>query len=159
MPYSIIKTPKGKFSLINTATGEVHSKGTTKKKCMAQQALLEGIDPRKMEGTGIGASPKIPTVDERTEFLEMIQRNAEQRIDMRGRGIHKHNHGKGLSDVIEYYLGGENTLQPNVGQVTTEDRVLEEHPMLFNTFASDEAKYRAEKRRNARLKREKKVGL
>lgn len=97
MPYDIIKTPKGKFSLINTATGEVHSKGTTKKKCKAQQALLEGIDPRKIEGTGIGASHLIPTADERTEMLEMIERNAEQRVDLHGKGIHYHtHHGVGL---------------------------------------------------------------
>lgn len=159
MPYDIIKTPKGKFSLINTATGEVHSKGTTKKKCIAQQRLLEGIDPRKMEGTGIGASPLIPTGDERTEILEMIERNAEQRVDLHGKGIHHHSHGEGLSDVINYYLGNENYLQPNAGQYTHEDAVLEEHPILFNAFASEEAKTRATKKRTARLKREKKVGL
>jgi len=159
MPYDIIKTPKGKFSLINTATGEVHSKGTTKKKCIAQQRLLEGIDPRKMEGTGIGASPVIPTGDERTEILEMIERNAEQRVDLHGKGIHKHSHGEGLSDVIEYYLSGNTAIQPNAGQMTSEDVVLEEHPMLFNAFASEEAKTRATKKRVARLKREKKITL
>ena len=114
--------------------------------------------PKKC-GKGIGASPKIPTVDERTEFLEMIQRNAEQRVSLKGRGIHKHSHGEGLSDVIEYYLSGNTAIQPNAGQMTSEDVVLEEHPFLFNTFASDESKYRAEKRRNARLKREKKVAF
>ena len=159
MFYDIIKTPKGKFNLINTATGEVHCKNATKKKCKAQQALLEGIDPRKMEGTGIGASPVIPTGDKRTEMLEMIQKHAEQRVDMRGRGIHHHSHGEGLSDVIEYYLGGDTAIQPNAGQMTTEDRVLEEHPMLFNAFASEEAKHRATKKRVARLKREKKIAL
>ena len=218
MPYAIIKTPKGKFSLINTATGEVHSKGTTKKKCIAQQRLLEGIehgtiegkgylsdlvygkkkvkpiepqkkdrrgaiisinrsrreqeeDEKQMEednernrlrqleaikndreirqrrqamlkrsgssptdyirspldeealtnladedldtyyadkakskpspsnekcfgcfGFGIGASPLIPTGDKDTEMLEMIERNAEQRVDLHGKGIHYHTH-------------------------------------------------------------------
>jgi hypothetical protein len=110
-------------------------------------------------GYGIGASPKIPTGDMRTEMLEMIQKHAEQRVDMRGRGIHHHSHGEGLSDVIEYYLSGNTAIQPNAGQMTSEDRVLEEHPMLFNAFASEEAKHRATKKRTARLKREKKVGM
>ena len=158
MPYDIIKV-KGGFSLINTATGETKVKRSTKKKCIAQQRLLEGIDPRKMEGTGIGASPLIPSGDERTEMLEMIERNAEQRVDLHGKGIHHHSHGEGLSDVIEYYLGGNSAIQPNAGQMTTEDRVLEEHPMLFNAFASEEAKSRATKKRVARLKREKKIAL
>ena len=99
MPYDIIKTPKGKFSLINTATGEVHSKGTTKKKALAQQRLLEGINHGTIEpkGTGIGASPDIPTGDERTEMLEMIERNAEQLVDLHGKGVHHHiHHGVGL---------------------------------------------------------------
>ena len=96
MPYDIIKTPKGKFSLINTATGEVHSKGSTKKKCMAQQRLLEGIDPR-LSGTGVGAPTDIPTGDEKTEMLEMIERNAEQLVDLHGKRVHHHtHHGVGL---------------------------------------------------------------
>jgi hypothetical protein len=114
--------------------------------------------PRKC-GKGVGASTDIPSVDERTEFLEMIQRNAEQRVSLKGRGIHKHSHGEGLSDVIEYYLSGNTAIQPNAGQVTTEDRVLEEHPILFNTFASEEAKHRATRKQAARLKREKKVAF
>jgi hypothetical protein len=115
--------------------------------------------PRKC-GKGIGASHNIPSVDERTEFLEMIQKHAEQNVErLVGRGIHKHNHGKGLSDLIEYYLSDNTAIQPNAGQVTTEDRVLEEHPILFNTFASEEAKSRANRKQMARLKREKKVGM
>ena len=100
MPYDVIKTPKGKFSLINTATGEVHSKGTTKKKCIAQQRLLEGIDPR-LTGTGVGASPQIPTGDERTEMLEMIERNAEQLVNLYGKGVHHHHthHMEGLGNM------------------------------------------------------------
>jgi len=115
--------------------------------------------PRKCGG-GIGASPKIPTGDMRTEMLEMIQKHAELNVErLFGKGFHKHNHGKGLSDLIEYYLSDNTAIQPNAGQVTTEDRVLEEHPILFNTFASEEAKSRATKKRTARLKREKKVGV
>ena len=115
--------------------------------------------PKKCKGDGIGASPKIPTGDERTEMLEMIQKHAEQRVDMKGRGIHKHSHGEGLNDVINYYWGNENYLQPNAGQMTSEDVVLEDHPMLFNAFASEEAKTRATKKRVARLKREKKIAF
>jgi len=48
--------------------------------------------PRKC-GTGIGVSPKIPTADERTEFLEMIQKHAEQKVEqLIGKGIHHHTH-------------------------------------------------------------------
>jgi hypothetical protein len=159
MPYDIIKTAKGKFSLINTATGEVHCKNSTKKRCKAQQALLEGIDPRKMEGSGVGASSHIPTGDMRTEMLEMIEKHAEQRIDLHGKGIHHHSHGEGLSDIIDYYLSSNSAIQPNAGQMTSEDIVLEEHPMLFNAFAGEEAKTRATKKRVARLKREKKITL
>jgi hypothetical protein len=116
--------------------------------------------PRKCKGEGIGASPVIPINDKRTEMLEMIQKHAEQNVErLVGKGIHKHSHGEGLSDVINYYLSGDTAIQPNAGQMTHEDAVLEEHPILFNTFASEEAKYRAEKRRNARLKREKKITL
>lgn len=96
MPYDVIKV-KGGFSLINTATGETKVKRSTKKKCMAQKRLLEGIDPRNMEGTGIGASPQIPTGDERTEMLEMAERCAEQIVDLHGKGVHHHtHHGVGL---------------------------------------------------------------
>lgn len=116
--------------------------------------------PRKCKGEGIGASPKIPTVDERTEMLEMIQKHAELNVErLVGKGFHKHSHGEGLSDVIEYFLSGNTAIQPNAGQMTTEDRVLEEHPFLFNTFASEEAKHRATKKQTARLKREKKIAF
>jgi hypothetical protein len=115
--------------------------------------------PKKCKGDGIGASPKIPTGDGRTEMLEMIQKHAEQVVDLHGKGIHHHSHGEGLNDVINYYLGNENYLQPNAGQYTHEDAVLEEHPMLFNAFASEEAKTRATKKRVARLKREKKIAF
>jgi hypothetical protein len=43
--------------------------------------------------------------------------------------------------------------------MTSEDVVLEDHPMLFNAFASEEAKTRATKKRVARLKREKKIAF
>jgi hypothetical protein len=51
-----------------------------------------------MEGTGIGSSPDIPTCDESTEMLEMMERNAEQRVGkLFGKGVHYHtHHGVGL---------------------------------------------------------------
>jgi hypothetical protein len=102
----------------------------------------------------------IPTVDKRLEMLEMIQKNAEQNVErLAGKGFHKHFHGEGLSDVINYYLSGDSAIQPNAGQMTTEDRVLDQHPVLFNTFASEEARHRATKKKLARLKREKKIGF
>jgi len=92
MPYAIVKV-KGGFSLINTATGEAHSKKTTKKKAMAQMRLLEGIEhgtlvPRE-KGKGI------PPSDKQTEMLEMIERRAEDAVNMVAKGFHTH-HGLGL---------------------------------------------------------------
>jgi len=91
MPYAIVKV-KGGFSLINTATREAHSKKTTKKKAMAQMRLLEGIEhgtlvPRE-HGKGIGASPFIPTGDKQTEMLEMIERRAEDAVNMIAKGLY-----------------------------------------------------------------------
>jgi hypothetical protein len=65
MPFEIVKKGK-KFSVVNSNTGYIHSKGTTKKKAEAQVRLLhqitqslEGSKPSNlqgegMEGTGIG---------------------------------------------------------------------------------------------------------
>ena len=91
MPYAIVKV-KGGFSLINTATGETHTKRSTKKKCMAQLRLLEGIEhgtlvPRE-KGKGIGASPSIPPSDKQTEMLEMIERRAEDAVNMVAKGLY-----------------------------------------------------------------------
>jgi hypothetical protein len=43
MPYSIRKIGKNRYQVYNTATGEIHSKGTTKKKAEGQFRLLQGI--------------------------------------------------------------------------------------------------------------------
>ena len=43
MPFSIRKIGKNKYQVYNTATGEIHSKGTTKKKAEGQFRLLQGI--------------------------------------------------------------------------------------------------------------------
>jgi len=53
MPYSIRKIGKNKYQVYNTATGELHSKGTTKKKAEGQFRLLQGItknEPIGLEG-------------------------------------------------------------------------------------------------------------
>jgi hypothetical protein len=54
MPFDIKKVGK-KFQVINSNTGYIHSKGTTKKKAEAQVRLLHSISGDGMEiGTGIG---------------------------------------------------------------------------------------------------------
>ena len=50
MPYSIRKIGKNKYQVYNTATGEVHSKGTSKKKAEGQFRLLQGVHSRELIG-------------------------------------------------------------------------------------------------------------
>jgi hypothetical protein len=50
MPYSIRKIGKNKYQVYNTATGELHSKGTTKKKAEGQFRLLQGIHRKELLG-------------------------------------------------------------------------------------------------------------
>jgi hypothetical protein len=50
MPYSIRKIGKNKYQVYNTATGEIHSKGTTKKKAEGQFRLLQGVHGRELIG-------------------------------------------------------------------------------------------------------------
>lgn len=73
MPYSIRKVGK-KYQVYNTATGEIHSKGTTKKKAEGQFRLLQGLmaeeggmqrrrrnAPRRLEPiTEVSAPPPTP---------------------------------------------------------------------------------------------------
>jgi len=40
VPYAIKSVGKGLFKVVNTQTGKVHSKGTSKKKALAQMRLL-----------------------------------------------------------------------------------------------------------------------
>ena len=48
MPYAIQKITsgknKGKYKVVNTETGEVHSKGTTRSKAEGQVRLLRGVE-------------------------------------------------------------------------------------------------------------------
>ena len=44
MPYAVRSAGGGKFKVINTETGAVHSKATTKANADAQFRLLEGIE-------------------------------------------------------------------------------------------------------------------
>ncbi len=50
MPFSIRKIGKNKYQVYNTATGEIHSKGTTKKKAEGQFRLLQGIARKEVIG-------------------------------------------------------------------------------------------------------------
>jgi hypothetical protein len=57
MPFSIRKVGKNKYQVYNTATGEIHSKGTTKKKAEGQFRLLQGIHRKELIGNlegGVG---------------------------------------------------------------------------------------------------------
>jgi len=55
MPFSIRKIGKNKYQVYNTATGEIHSKGTTKKKAEGQFRLLQGIARKEVIGLEGGA--------------------------------------------------------------------------------------------------------
>ena len=47
MPYKIVKLRgKNLYRVINSRTGEVHAKGTTRKKAEAQVRLLESFERR-----------------------------------------------------------------------------------------------------------------
>jgi len=49
MPYKVVKKPgtETRFKVVNTKTGYVHAKGTTKKKAEAQVKLLNRIEAQK----------------------------------------------------------------------------------------------------------------
>jgi hypothetical protein len=44
LPYAIKPAGKGLYKVVNTATGRVHAKGTTKAKAQRQLTLLNGLD-------------------------------------------------------------------------------------------------------------------
>jgi hypothetical protein len=52
MPYQIEKLPSGKFRVVNTETGEIHAKSTTKKNAQAQINLLRGVEHGDWKPTG-----------------------------------------------------------------------------------------------------------
>jgi len=58
MPFSIRKIGKNKYQVYNTATGEIHSKGTTKKKAEGQFRLLQGIARKEVIGLEGGINPR-----------------------------------------------------------------------------------------------------
>lgn len=47
MPYDLIKLATNKFMVVNSDTGRVHSKSTTKTKAVKQIKLLNFIDAHK----------------------------------------------------------------------------------------------------------------
>ena len=55
MPFSIRKIGKNKYQVYNTATGEIHSKGTSKKKAEGQFRLLQGVARKEVVGLEGGA--------------------------------------------------------------------------------------------------------
>jgi hypothetical protein len=57
MPYQINQISPRKFEVVNTETGTIHSKGTTKKKAEAQLRLLDNLEKKIMKPTkGKGVS-------------------------------------------------------------------------------------------------------
>jgi hypothetical protein len=64
MPYSIRKIGKNKYQVYNTATGEVHSKGTSKKKAEGQFRLLQGIARNEVIGLEGGGWLEKRTIEE-----------------------------------------------------------------------------------------------
>jgi hypothetical protein len=69
MPYSIRKIGKNKYQVYNTATGEVHSKGTSKKKAEGQFRLLQGIARNEVIGLEGGGYPANPSDYQPRRFL------------------------------------------------------------------------------------------
>lgn len=61
MPFSIRKIGKNKYQVYNTATGEIHSKGTTKKKAEGQFRLLQGVARKEVIGLEGGAKRRRPS--------------------------------------------------------------------------------------------------
>ena len=54
MPYAIKPAAKGLFKVVNTATGKIHAKGTTKAKATRQVRLLMAEE----HGESTGKKPK-----------------------------------------------------------------------------------------------------
>jgi hypothetical protein len=72
MPYSIRKIGKNRYQVYNTATGEIHSKGTTKKKAEGQFRLLQGVARKDMIGLEGGVRPRRVSVSEINRRLTEI---------------------------------------------------------------------------------------
>ena len=70
MPYAILHAD-GDFKVVNTASGKVHARHTTKEKAEAQVRLLRGVEhgmvPRRKIGTDhMGTTQKPVPADETT---------------------------------------------------------------------------------------------
>jgi hypothetical protein len=70
MPYSIRKIGKNRYQVYNTATGELHSKGTSKKKAEGQFRLLQGIARKEVIGLEGGGQGQSTTA----RALQLVQR-------------------------------------------------------------------------------------
>lgn len=77
MPYALIPVGRGDYSVVNTSSGAVHSKHTSKAKAEAQLRLLRGIESGKVARPEAVASYEKDTgkkYDDSSEFDEMSKR-------------------------------------------------------------------------------------
>ena len=77
MPYALIPVGRGDYSVVNTSSGAVHSKHTTKAKAEAQLRLLRGIESGRIARPEAVASYEEDTgkkYDDSSEFDEMSKR-------------------------------------------------------------------------------------
>ena len=52
MPYAVKPAGKGLYKVVNTSTGKVHAKGTTKAKAKRQLTLLNAVESGGMKPKG-----------------------------------------------------------------------------------------------------------
>lgn len=108
MPYSIRKVGK-KFQVVNTETGEVHAKGTTKKKAEAQIRLLGSKEGGKVETKPRSFKrPSQPVVRQTERRIATLERWSEQvAVD-----IDEANHRRNMEENLI------NVLQPRVDEMS-----------------------------------------
>lgn len=46
MPYAVLRVGKGRYAVVNPATGQVHAKNTTKRRAQAQVRLLKAKEAK-----------------------------------------------------------------------------------------------------------------
>ena len=97
MPYHI-KQKAGCYSVMNSQTGFIHAKCTTKKKAEAQIRLLESIHNKKMIG---GATP------EERGYAAQLRQMYDHRylVDPRTQQIRRNNRGDPMTVLDEQYGG------------------------------------------------------
>lgn len=86
MPFSIRKIGKNKYQVYNTATGEIHSKGTSKKKAEGQFRLLQGVARKEVVGLEGGAKrsrTEAQWVAERNRVMERLDALANRLEELR----------------------------------------------------------------------------